>query len=648
MGFNSGWLPFRQKLKIENKITTLFKGGDGMVLAMRGRMLLGGVMLATLSACGGGSGGGVAEAIDNDDLQVTAIESSVSDALSVGEPIEGQYIVLLNKLEIPLLSLLPLGDVINDLLGNVGGVLLGSFEHVLRGFVAELTPEAAALLAQNPLVSLVEQDRTVAIAATQNGATWGLDRIDQPSLPLDGSYQYGNDGSGVHIYIVDTGLRTSHQEFSGRVGSGRNFVSSGFLFGSVDPANVDDCNGHGTHVAGTAAGSTWGVAKAATVHPVRVLGCGGSGSNSAVIAGIDWLAGNHIKPAVANLSLGGSASAALDQAVRAAISAGVTFVVAAGNDNIDACSGSPNRVAEAITVGATTSSDSRASYSNKGVCVDIFAPGSGITSAWYQSNSDTAVLNGTSMASPHVAGAAALILGQNPAASPASVAVQLLGEGVAGKLSSIGSGSPNLLLQVSESDDGTPRDFPPSASFTYSCADLICSFDGSNSRDDNGIANYQWDFDDGSTANGATPSHEFDSSGTYTVALSVTDTAGQKTVGVNTVKVTLPGSGPCPECEQTSGTLSGANAQQYTPNSAGFSSNGGQFRGFLEGPDGVDFDLYLEKFGGFLFQSWSVVAAGESLSADETITYNGSAGTYRWRVKSYSGSGEFVLYTENP
>ena len=621
-----------------------------MVIAMHGRMLLGGLMLATLSACGGGGsgGGGVAEVVDNDDLQVTAVESSVSDALSVGEPIEGQYIVLLNKLEIPLLSLLPLGDVINDLLGNVGGVLLGSFEHVLRGFVAELSPEAAALLAQNPLVSLVEQDRTVAIAATQTGATWGLDRIDQPNLPLDGSYQYGSDGSGVHIYVVDTGLRTSHQEFSGRVGNGRNLVSSGFLFGSVDPANVDDCNGHGTHVAGTAAGSKWGVAKAATVHPVRVLGCGGSGSNSAVIAGIDWLAGNHIKPAVANISLGGSASTALDQAVRAAISAGVTFVVAAGNDNIDACSGSPNRVGEAITVGATSSNDSRASYSNKGACVDIFAPGSGITSAWYQSNSDTAVLNGTSMASPHVAGAAALILGQNPAASPATVAAQLVSEGVEGKLSSIGTGSPNLLLQVSESNGGTPSDFPPSAAFTYSCADLICSFDGSNSRDDNGIASYQWDFGDGDSASGVTLSHEFDSSGTYTVALSVTDTAGQKTVNVNTVKVTLPGSGPCPECEQTSGTLSGANAQQYTPNSAGFSSSGGQFRGFLEGPDGVDFDLYLEKFGGFLFQSWSVVAAGESLSADETITYNGSAGTYRWRVKSYSGSGEFVLYTENP
>lgn len=619
-----------------------------MVLAMRGRMLLGGVMLATLSACGGGSGGGVVEAIDNDDLQVTAIESSVSDTLSVGEPIEGQYIVLLNKLEVPLLSVLPLGDVINDLLGNVGGVLLGSFEYVLRGFVAQLTPEAAALLAQNPLVSLVEQDRTVAIAATQSGATWGLDRIDQPSLPLDGNYQYGNDGSGVHIYIVDTGLHTSHQEFSGRVGNGQNFVSSGLLFGRVDPANVDDCNGHGTHVAGTAAGSTWGVAKAATVHPVRVLGCGGSGSNSAVIAGIDWLAGNHIKPAVANLSLGGNASEALDQAVQAAVSAGVTFVVAAGNDNTDACSGSPNRVAEAITVGATTSSDSRASYSNKGSCVDIFAPGSGITSAWHQSNSDTAELNGTSMASPHVAGAAALILEQNPVASPATVAVQLLGEGVVGKLSSIGTGSPNLLLQVSESDDGTPRDFPPSASFTYTCIGLICSFDGSSSRDDDGITSYQWDFGDDSTANGVTLSHEFDSSGTYTVGLSVTDTAGQKTLYVNTVKVTLPGSGPCPGCEQTSGTLNGTNAQRYTPNSTGFSSNGGQFRGFLDGPEGVDFDLYLEKFGGFLFQGWSVVAAGESLSADEAITYNGSEGTYRWRVKSYSGSGEFVLYTDNP
>ncbi|MBQ0796368.1 MAG: PKD domain-containing protein [Zhongshania sp.] len=252
------------------------------------------------------------------------------------------------------------------------------------------------------------------------------------------------------------------------------------------------------------------------------------------------------------------------------------------------------------------------------------------------------------MASPHVAGAAALILGQQPSASPVVVFAQLVGEGAAGKLSGIGAGSPNLLLQVSEAGDGTPRDFPPSAAFIYSCDDLICDFNGTSSSDDDGIESYQWNFGDGESASGVTPSHEFDAAGTYTVTLTVSDTADQQSSGVQTVMVTLPGSGPCPECDQTSGTLNGSNAQFYTPSSNGFSSNGGQFRGFLQGPAGTDFDLYLEKFGGFLFQSWSVVAAGESTNSDETVTYNGNSGTYRWRVKSYNGSGDFILYTDNP
>ncbi|MEX1667117.1 S8 family serine peptidase [Zhongshania arctica] len=620
-----------------------------MAVIKRGRLLLSGLIVASIAACGGGSGGVDVGAVgDALDVQATAIESSVSDGLTAGEPIEGQYIVLLNKATSPILSALSLDDLTSDLLDSVGGVLLGRFEYVVRGFVAQLTPEAAAQLAQNPLVKLVEQDSVVTIAATQNSATWGLDRIDQPSLPLDGRYSYNGDGSGTHIYIVDTGLRTSHQEFTGRVGSGRNFVSSGFFFSSTDPADVDDCNGHGTHVAGSAAGTTWGVAKAATVYPVRVLDCNGSGSNSGVIAGIDWLAGNHQSPAVANMSLGGGSSAALDEAVRAAIAAGVTFVVAAGNDNADACSGSPNRVAEALTVGSTSSNDARSSFSNKGTCVDIFAPGSAITSAWYQSNTDTNTISGTSMASPHVAGAAALILGQNPSASPAAVFSQLVGEGAVGRLSSIGTGSPNLLLQISDAGNGTPTDFPPSAAFTYSCTDLNCSFNAGSSTDDNGIASYQWSFGDGSSASGATPSHNFASAGSYTVALTVSDTAGQQNTAAQSVVVSLPGSGPCPECAQTSGTLSGTNAQQYTPSSGGFSSNGGQFRGFLEGAAGSDFDLYLEKRSGFIFQRWSVVASSENNGSDEALIYNGSSGTYRWRVKSFSGSGDYILYTDNP
>jgi serine protease len=252
------------------------------------------------------------------------------------------------------------------------------------------------------------------------------------------------------------------------------------------------------------------------------------------------------------------------------------------------------------------------------------------------------------MASPHVAGAVALILGQNPSASPAAVFVQLTGEGVAGRLGSIGAGSPNLLLQVSEAGNGTPTDFPPSAAFTFSCTDLSCSFNGANSTDDNGIATYQWNFGDGGSASGVAPSYDFAAAGNYTVVLTVSDTAGQLNTSAQAVVVALPGSGPCSECEQTSGTLTGTNAQLYTPSSRGFSSDGGEFRGFLAGPSGSDFDLYLERLGGFIFQSWSVVASGETNSSNEAITYNGNSGTYRWRVKSFSGGGDYILYTDNP
>ncbi|MDD3764911.1 MAG: S8 family peptidase [Nevskiales bacterium] len=386
--------------------------------------------------------------------------SVFAGAADAATPIRNQYIVVLD--DAALASAGPvqgLRDLTANLLTQVGGgQLLAQYEYALRGFAVRLSPVQAEALARLPLVKLVEQDQVVEASATQSNATWGLDRIDQRNLPLDSQYSYPNQaGQGVTVYVIDTGLNATHQEFTGRVGAGRNFApnSGGLLCTllglgcSTDPANTTDCNGHGTHVSGTAVGTTYGVAKQATIVPVRVLGCNGSGSNSGVIAGVDWVAANAQLPAVANMSLGGGDSSALDQAVENAVASGVTFVVAAGNDNANACSGSPNKVPEAITVGATTSSDARASYSNYGSCVDLFAPGSNITSAWYDSSTATDTISGTSMASPHVAGAAALVLGAQPSATPQDVTDAILADTTLGVLSGIGSGSPNALLHVS-------------------------------------------------------------------------------------------------------------------------------------------------------------------------------------------------------
>ena len=319
-----------------------------------------------------------------------------------------------------------------------GGELGFIYTTALKGFSAQLPAAAAAALSRNPNVESVELDGIVSIDATQTGATWGLDRIDQASLPLSTTYTYANTGAGVRAYIVDTGIRTTHDEFTGRTAAGFTAIT--------DKNGTNDCNGHGTHVAGTVGGTTYGVAKGVTLVPVRVLNCRGSGTNSGVIAGVDWVAANAVKPAVANMSLGGGASTALDNAVANAIASGVTFALAAGNSNVDACTTSPARTPSAITVGATTNTDARASYSNFGTCVDIFAPGSSITSAWKTSNTATNTISGTSMASPHVAGVVALYLQGNPLAGPSDVATALINGASTGKVTSAGTGSPNRLL----------------------------------------------------------------------------------------------------------------------------------------------------------------------------------------------------------
>ncbi len=587
------------------------------------------------------------------------IAATVVFSAAAAAPIPNQYIVTLKKpLDGSVLSNLPVAQQADSLLALVGGGrVLNTYEYALRGFAVRLSPLQAQLLALNPLVTAIEQDQTLQAVATQNGATWGLDRIDQRARPMDGQYIYPDSaGQGVHVYIIDTGLNPNHSDFAGRVGGGRNFApntSSLLGGGSTDAANTTDCNGHGTHVAGTAAGTVYGVAKLATVHAVRVLGCDGSGSNSGVIAGVDWVTANGIKPAVANMSLGGSNSAALDTAVKNTIASGIAMAVAAGNSNNDACSGSPNRVPEAITVGSTTNTDARSSFSSFGSCLDIYAPGSNITSANYQNNSGSSVLSGTSMASPHVAGAAALVLARNPGATPASVRDTLVSEATSGVVTDAKTGSPNKLLFVTNTGGGggTPVDNPPVAAFTVSCTNLACNFDGSSSSDDFGLAGYVWNFDDGSSANGTAVSKTYSAAGSYTVTLTVTDTTSQTHASSQSLTVTAaPGGGgsPCADCTSTTGSLaSGGTA--YDPSSTGFASNGGPFKGYLRGPAGTDFDLFLEKSSsGLLGTTWSIVGRGETNGSSEDVIYNGTAGTYRWRIRSYSGSGAYTFYVKNP
>lgn len=498
-----------------------------------------GLVALTLSAC--------QESVAPNSQPIRAPGRAAHDAQAAAAHIPDQYIVVLD-------------DSVNDVAGRAqaltrsnGGSVGFTYTAALKGFSAHMSAQAADALSNAPGVALVEQDQTLAASGmTSSSGTqkpaweWGIDRVDQRGPVLDTTYHWIGDGSGVTVYILDTGIRITHQDFGGRASYGPDLVSN---------TSSDDCNGHGTHMAGTVGGAYYGIAKNVSLVAVRVLDCSGAGTASTAIAGLDWVTRNHVGPSVANLSFTGPLSSTLNQAVANAIAAGVTVVASAGDNGIppDACQYSPSSAPDALTVGAMRQTDIMAGFSNYGSCVDLFAPGFSITSDWWTGDNIVWALDGTSSAAAHVSGAAAIYLSMNPSATPSQVASAIVGSATSGALGQLGANSPNLLLYTGDFSGSAPApsspppstNAPPTASFTVSCSKANCSFNASASTDDVGIVSYAWNFGDGSTqtTTGPKTTHTYGTKGKYsvTITLTVTDAGGLTGTTQKTVTITNRG-----------------------------------------------------------------------------------------------------------
>ncbi len=568
--------------------------------------------------------------------------TNANQLITPAAPVQDQYIVVLHEEQVSFgdnrnSSLPSVLNVAVDMSASHGLKYLRHYERVLPGFVVQAKAGQIDRLLLDPRVAYVEQDGVVNAIATQTGATWGLDRIDQRNLPLNTTYNYDTTASNVHAYIVDTGVLGSHTQFTGRMGNGYTAIS--------DANGTNDCNGHGTHVAGTVAGTIHGVAKGAIIHPIRVLGCNGSGTNSGVIAGMDWVAQNRVQPAVANMSLGGGASQATDDAVNRMHNAGVTVVVAAGNDNANACNYSPARATNAITVGSTTSSDARSSFSNFGTCLDIFGPGSSITSAWHTGTSATNTISGTSMAAPHVAGVAALYLAANPSATPAQVTTALINNSTLNVVTNAGSGSPNRMLH--SLFGGGPVNAPPTANFSFTTSGLTATFTNTSTDSDGTIASSAWNFGDSTTSTASNPSKTYAAAGTYTVTLTVTDNGGATNTTTRSVTVSSGGGGGgatalsngVAVAGSTNSTSANSSFRDYT---VAIPTGASNLVIATSGASG-DVDLHV-KFGA---QATTSVydCRPYSASGNETCTFaTPSTGTYYARVYGYqTGTVNFTI-----